>query len=220
MLARRAEELVRLKVNVIAVRLTTALRAAMAATRDIPIVMSAVGAGRERPRGEHRPSRRQRHRHVAGRPSAVGQARADHSPPWRKPRATQALETISLTATADDLEKSLGRLERERPDAMLTMTNLPVGPILEMAKRTGTPLFATQRSTVEAGALMSYGGRLDEQFRGAAIYVDRILKGAKPAALLIEEPSRFELFINMKTARALGITISPTLLAQADTLIE
>lgn len=67
---------------------------------------------------------------------------------------------------------------------------------------------------------MSYGGLLDEQFEGAAIYVDKILRGAKPASLPVEEPSRFELFINMKTAGALGLTIPRTLLAQADTLIE
>jgi len=112
------------------------------------------------------------------------------------------------------------QLERNRPDAIHSLASLPAVPIVQAALPLHIPLFATQRNMVEDGALLSYGGRLDEQFEGAALYVDKILKGATPASLPVEEPSRFEMYINMRTAKAVGLAIPRTLLAQADTLIE
>jgi putative ABC transport system substrate-binding protein len=85
--------------------------------------------------------------------------------------------------------------------------------IAELAKKSRMPTAFQRRENIEAGGLMSYGARLDGQFRQAAVYVDRILKGTKPAELPVEQPTKFELVINLKTAKVLGLTVAPQPLA-------
>jgi len=92
--------------------------------------------------------------------------------------------------------------------------------IVELAARARLPVIAIQAEYSEAGALLSYGIDQTDTFRRAATYVDKILKGAKPAELPVEQPTKYELVINLKTAKALGLTIPPSLLQRADQVIE
>jgi putative ABC transport system substrate-binding protein len=86
--------------------------------------------------------------------------------------------------------------------------------------RARLPLAAYFRTFTEAGGLLSYGPSTNDIFRGLAVYADKIFRGAKPADLPVEEPTKYELVINLKTAKALGLTIPPSLLQRADQVIE
>jgi putative ABC transport system substrate-binding protein len=137
----------------------------------------------------------------------------------------QGLEAIELeAATREELEPAFREAVRRRAGAMyvggspLTAANGAL--IAELARRHRLATIFLFPSNVEAGGLMSYGADVVRQFRHGADYVDRILRGAKPADLPIEQPTKFELVINQKTAKALGLTIPPSLLLQADRVIE
>jgi putative ABC transport system substrate-binding protein len=125
---------------------------------------------------------------------------------------------------ADDLARSFAALEKERPDA-LTMFFDPLSTgyrelVADFAKKHRLPTVFGAREFAEAGGLMSYAPNIAESFRRAATYVDKILRGAKPGDLPIEQPTKFELVINMKTAKALGLTIPQSILVRADQVIE
>ena len=135
---------------------------------------------------------------------------------------------LTLTPIAaqrpDEVEPALARVAKERPGALWVV---PVGPlaarvrrIIAFATQERLPTIFPSRFFVEVGGLMSYGGTREDFSRRTASYVDRILKGAKPADLPVEEPTKFELVINLKTAKALGLTIPPSVLARADELIQ
>jgi putative ABC transport system substrate-binding protein len=125
---------------------------------------------------------------------------------------------------ADEFETAFARLSREAVKGVVLLADPSViehaRGIAELAKKTRLPTAFQRRENVEAGGLFSYGANLNDQFRQAAIYVDRILKGARPAELPVEQPTKFELVINLKTARALSLTVPPNLLAIADEVIE
>jgi putative ABC transport system substrate-binding protein len=92
--------------------------------------------------------------------------------------------------------------------------------VAKLAQERGLPTCAYSRETLEAGALMSYGPDQRAIFRRAAVYADKILKGAKPAELPVEQPTKLEFLINLKTAKALGLTVTPELIARADEVVE
>src|SRR5262249_9109793 len=101
-----------------------------------------------------------------------------------------------------------------------TMTPRTRGQIIDFAAKNRLPTMFMDRDYVAAGGLMSYGSNYAEQFRHAAGDVAKILKGARPGDLPVEQPTKFELIVNLKTAKALGVTIPPSVLARADQVIE
>ncbi|HEU4367430.1 MAG TPA: ABC transporter substrate-binding protein, partial [Methylomirabilota bacterium] len=124
----------------------------------------------------------------------------------------------------NDYTGAFDLIARERPDAIIISQDITHWHhrhlIAEFAARKRLPSLGSYREFVEAGGLMSYGLNNRDIYRRIAIYVDKILKGAKPGDLPIEQPTAFELVINLKTAKALGLTIPPSLLARADHVIE
>jgi len=124
----------------------------------------------------------------------------------------------------DDIDRAFVVVGKERPGAMLVVADSVLGlhkpELAALAAKHRVPTAYGGRENVEAGGLMSYGPDTKAAWRRAAVFVDRILKGAKPADLPVEQPTKFELVINLKTAKALGLTIPPSLLQRADQVIE
>ncbi len=94
------------------------------------------------------------------------------------------------------------------------------GQIADLAAKTRLPAIYPGREFVEAGGLMSYGPDITENYRGAATYVDKLLKGTKPGDLPVQQPTKFELIINLKAAKQIGVTIPPNVLARADKVLK
>jgi putative tryptophan/tyrosine transport system substrate-binding protein len=124
----------------------------------------------------------------------------------------------------EDLDRAFATLRSPRPDALLisadTFFLANVGRVSELALANHLPVFGTGRGLTDAGILATYGADAAVVARRSATYVQRILNGAKPGDLAVEQPTKFELVINLKTARALGITVPPSLLARADEVIQ
>jgi putative tryptophan/tyrosine transport system substrate-binding protein len=245
-----ADELVRLPVDVIIAPSNQEIIAAREATRTIPIVMVAgadpVGAGfipsLARPGGNITGT-------AISPPEIAGkllQLLTELVPQARRiavivnpdfPGMTAytqefnvGVRGLGVTAQAmplrkpGDFDTAWVQIMQDRPDALYVVVDPMVGmhmrQILELAARLRLPSIYTAKGPVEAGGLMSYGPGFEAMLPRAAVYVDKILQGIKPADLPVEQPMKFELVINLKTAEALGLTIPPSLLLQADEVIR
>jgi putative ABC transport system substrate-binding protein len=244
-----ATELVQLKVDIIVAVGAPAAKAAQHATRTIPIVAlmgdlveMGLVASLARPGGNLTG--------VSGQTAGLGgkllellkeavpqvsrvavlwnAANPNKVLVWQETqRAAQALGVTLQSMevrTPDDFERAFAVLTRGRADALITfMEGLTIAyrrQIVDFTTQHRLPMMAENRVFVEAGGLMSYGVQPRALYGHLAVYVDKILKGAQPADLPVEQPMKFELVLNLKTAKALGITMPPSLLLLADEVIQ
>jgi putative ABC transport system substrate-binding protein len=134
------------------------------------------------------------------------------------------LQSVELSRV-EDLDRAFSAVTKGRAEALIVSLGNPItvsrqDQVASFAQRSRLPSIYGAREYVDSGGLMSYGPSVADLFRRAAIYVDRILKGAKPADLPVEQPTKFELVINLKTAKAIGLTMPPSLLRRADHVIQ
>ncbi len=134
------------------------------------------------------------------------------------------IQSVLVAGGLDDLESAFSEISQEHPDGLLVALSGIIiryrARIREFTTKRRLPAMYARRFFVDAGGLMSYGANLPDLFRRAATYVDKILKGTKPANLPVEQPTRFELVINLRTARKIGLTIPPSILYRADEVIK
>jgi putative ABC transport system substrate-binding protein len=134
------------------------------------------------------------------------------------------VEVVYAAATVGDLETAFSSLAQKRLDALLVNPSPQFASIRTqlagLAARHAVPTIYWDRRLVDAGGLMSYGSNVEDLFRQVGIYVGRILKGERPADMPVQQAAKFDLVINLKAAKALGLTVPPTLLARADEVIE
>ncbi len=243
-------EMVRLKVDVMVVVTTPAALAAKKATTTIPIVMVAVGdpvgsglvASLARPGGnltglsllnpELHGKRLQFLKEVLPKVSRVAVLTSPGNPIhavfWRETQEAARKLRVQLQPLElrgpEDLEGAFRAATRGRAGALLAFDDvLTTGHrsrIVALAARSRLPAMYGFREFPDAGGLMSYGTNLREQYQRTAVYVDKILKGAKPADLPVEQPTRIELVVNLKTAKTLGLTIPQSILIRAEQVIR
>ena len=245
-----AVELVRLKVDVIVAVSTLDALAAQRATRTIPVVMALssdpVGtrlvASLARPGGnitglavmspELNGKRLELLKEAFPRLSRVAvlwnAANPDKALEFERMQVTARSLAVKLQSLAvrgpNDFQSVFRAAVREHAGALLTLSdsliNSYLSRIADLAAKSRLPAMHEQREFVEAGGLMSYGPSLPDQWRRAAAYVDKILRGRKPADLPVEQPMKFELVINLKAAKQIGLTIPPEMLMRADRVIK
>jgi len=151
-----------------------------------------------------------------------------HVPQWRETQAAAAKASLALVhfdyRVPDDLERAFEHFAQEKVEAVLVPPDVTFAAqrvrIAELAANARLPTIYFLRESVVAGGLLSYGPNIVEMYRRAAVFVDKILKGAKPGELPVERPTQIELVINLKTAKTLGLTIPSMLLARADEVID
>jgi len=245
-----ATELVRLKVDVILAGGTSGATAAKNATREIPVVMAGVGepveaglvASLARPEGnltgfsavapQSTSKRLQLLREAVPGIKRVAvvwnSTNSNAQREWSVAQETAKVLGLALMShearTLEELGDTLATVPRAHPDSMIVLNDPFVftyrKSIAEAALRYRLPSVYGFREFVDSGGLMSYGANISQTYRRAASYVDKILKGAKPADLPIEQPVTFELVINLKTAKQLGLTIPQSVLLRVDEIIE
>jgi putative tryptophan/tyrosine transport system substrate-binding protein len=241
-----ASELVRLKADVIVAWQTPSAMAAKQATNSIPIIMAAVGdavatglvKNLARPEGN-----------ITGNTALAAEVMAKNVeliretlPAARRvavlantvdPFSKPFLSQIELAAPAlgieinrvmmhptENAEGHFEGMSQSKVDAVIIQPTLVRRDVIELTLKHQMPSFSMVSSFPSSGGLMSYGASDPDQWREVAIYVDKILKGLRPADLPVAQPTRFELIVNLKTAKTLGITIPPSLLTRADEVIE
>lgn len=245
-----ATELVRLKVDVIVTSASQETRAAKEATNTIPIVMTNVGdpvetgfvASLARP-GDNITGLSTLSRELSGKrlellkeiiPKLTRVAVLGNS---TSPGNADTLKELEVAAQAlklqlqyldvlsvNDIETAFRAVGKERADAVIVLSGSILTSqrrqIIDLAVKSRLPASYARPEFVESGGLMTYGVSLIDNFRRAASYVDKILKGAKPGDLPVEQPTKFELVINLKAAKQIGLTIPPDVLARADRVIR
>lgn len=245
-----AAELVSLKVDVLVVTGAPAAHAAKNVTRVIPIVMTnaadPVGTGLvaslARPGGNVTGlsdfnagvvvKRLELLKETVPTVSRVGVLLNPANPtnPLQMKLTQAAAPTLGVTLLAfearhpDEIDRAFAAIRRERPGALIVIGDPMLGShrakIVELVARSRLPAIYSTRPSVDDGGLMSYGASFHDLYRRAATYVDKILKGVNPGDLPIEQPSTFELVLNLRAARALGLTLPPSLLLRADQILE
>ncbi len=245
-----ATELVRLKVDLIVTRGTPAVLAAKSSARTIPVVMAASGdpvgtgvvAGLARPGGnvtglsvlstELSAKRLELIREMVPRVSRIAallnMSHPANPPQWKEvetaARSLGVQPQLLDVRRPEDLGRAFDTAIRQRAGALVVglspLTRANREAIADLAAKHRLPAIYASREFVDGGGLISYGVSYPDLYRRAASFVDKIFKGAKPADLPVEQPTKFELVINAKTAKALGLTIPPSLLLRADELIR
>lgn len=241
-----AAELVRLKVDIIVAAFTPAVRAAKDATRTIPIVMAPAGepvgtglvtslahpggnvTGISGTSAELAGKRLELLREVVPRATRIG-ILIHRTDPFTRPLLEQsqaAAKSLGLDLrpvvmdNPKELATAFSGILKAHVGALVVQTILTSAQLAKLAISHHLPTISDGRVFVESGGLMTYSANWPILFRRSAIYVDKILKGVKPADLPVEQPTKFELVINLKTAKALGVTMPPSLLLRADQVIE
>jgi len=247
-LPRLARELVELRVDVI-VAVSEAIAAARSATATIPIVMgfgfnpveqgfvaSLARPGGNvtgvlyAPEGQLVSKRLELIKEAIPRASRIAVLATHESDSRAQLDAAQhaaralGVKLIVVEVDGTDYDRAFASMASQRAEALFVLSSAVLNrdrrQIIDRAASSRLPAMYEWREQVEAGGLMSYGSSLVSLSRRVAAFVDRILRGAKPADLPVERPTSYELVINMKTAKALGLTIPPSLLARADQIIE
>jgi putative ABC transport system substrate-binding protein len=245
-----AAELVRLKVDVLVATGAPASHAAKKATSIIPIVMGNAGdpvgtglvASLARPGGNVTglsdfnlalvTKRLELLKEVVPAASRVAVLSNPANPtnPLQVKELQAAAPALGVTLLSlevkgpDDIDRAFTAMRKERAGALIVfgdpMLETHRTRIFEFAVKSRLPAIGAQRAYVDAGGLMSYGTNFEDLYRRAAVYVHKILKGAKPADLPVEQPMKFEFVVNLKTAQQIGLTIPPNVLARADKVIK